>query len=89
MLLIKNGTVKTMAGDDIINGSVLIGDDGKIVTVGTDISAPEGAEVIDAAGRLVTPGCVPRWRPGIWSPKSPVQNSANPVHNPANILIPM
>jgi len=58
MLLIKNGTVKTMAGDDIINGSVLIGDDGKIVAVGTDISAPEGAEVIDAAGRLVTPGCV-------------------------------
>ena len=58
MLLIKNGHVKTMAGEDIIGGCVLIGDDGKIVAVGTDIAAPEGAEVIDAEGRLVTPGCV-------------------------------
>ena len=58
MLLIKNGHVKTMVGDDIENGSVLIGDDGKILAVGTDISVPEGCEVIDACGRLVTPGCV-------------------------------
>lgn len=58
MLLIKNGFVKTMAGADFENGSVLIGDAGKIFEVGTDIQAPEGAEVIDAEGRLVTPGCV-------------------------------
>ena len=58
MLLIKNGYVKTMAGADIENGSVLIGDDGKILEVGANIEAPEGAEVIDAEGRLVTPGCV-------------------------------
>ena len=57
MLLIKNGYVKTMAGPDIANGCVLIGDDGKIVQVGADICAPE-AQVIDAQGRLVTPGCV-------------------------------
>ena len=57
MLLIKNGYVKTMAGPDIPNGCVLIGDDGKIVQVGADICAPE-AQVIDAQGRLVTPGCV-------------------------------
>ncbi len=58
MLLIKNGLVKTMAGADIENGSVLIGDDGKILEVGADIQAPEGCEIIDAGGRLVTPGCV-------------------------------
>ena len=58
MLLIKNGYVKTMAGGDIDNGCVLIGDDGKIVAVGAELTAPEGAEVIDAGGRLVTPGCV-------------------------------
>ena len=57
MLLIKNGHVKTMAGEDIIGGSVLIGDDGKIAKVGKDIEC-EGAEVIDALGKLVTPGCV-------------------------------
>lgn len=58
MLLIKNGYVKPMVGDDLENGCVLIDDSGKIAAVGADIAAPEGAEVIDAAGRLVTPGCV-------------------------------
>jgi len=58
MLLIKNGYVKTMAGADIENGCVLIGDDGKIAAVGKNISVPEGAKVIDAQGKLVTPGCV-------------------------------
>ena len=57
MLIIKNGYIKTMAGADIPNGCVLIGDDGKIVAVGENLEAP-GATVIDAQGRLVTPGCV-------------------------------
>ena len=34
MLLIKNGYVKTMAGPDLPVGSVLIGDDGKIQSIG-------------------------------------------------------
>jgi len=58
MLLIKNGYIKTMAGADIENGAVLIGDDGKILQVGANLQAPEGCELIDAEGRLVTPGCV-------------------------------
>jgi len=58
MLYIKNGYIKTMAGPDIENGCVLIGDDGKIAAVGADVACPEGAQVIDAQGRLVTPGCV-------------------------------
>ena len=58
MLLIKNGYVKTMAGADLENGCVLIGDDGKITEIAPVIEAPAGAEVIDAEGRLVTPGCV-------------------------------
>ena len=58
MLLIKNGYVKPMVGADIENGSVLIDDNGKIAAVGTDISVPEGTKVIDAEGRIVTPGCI-------------------------------
>ena len=58
MILIKNGYIKTMAGPDLDNGSILIGDDGKIVAVGESICAPEGCEIIDAQGRLVTPGLV-------------------------------
>lgn len=58
MILIKNGYIKPMVGEDIENGCVLIGDDGKIAAVGADLRAPEGCTVIDAGGKLVTPGCV-------------------------------
>ena len=58
MLLIKNGKIKTMVGEDIENGYVLIGDDGKIASVGASIEESADMTVIDAEGRLVTPGCV-------------------------------
>lgn len=58
MILIKNAYIKPMVGDDIECGSILLGDDGKISAIGTDIEAPAGAEIIDAEGKLVTPGCV-------------------------------
>ena len=58
MLLIKNGYIKPMVGEDIPCGCVLVGDDGKIVAVGEQIEAPADCQVIDAQGRLVTPGCV-------------------------------
>lgn len=58
MILIKNAHLKTIANGDVENGCVLIGDDGKLAAVGKDIDAPEGAEIIDAEGRLVTPGLV-------------------------------
>lgn len=58
MLLIQNGHIKPMVGEDLPNGCVLIGDDGKILQVAKEIEAPAGAQVIDAQGRLVTPGCV-------------------------------
>ena len=58
MLFIKNGHIRTMAGPDIEKGCILLGDDGKIVSMGQDILPPEGAQIIDAQGRLVTPGCV-------------------------------
>ena len=48
MLLIKNGLIRTMAGPDIENGCILLGDDGKIASVGSNISAPDGTQVIDA-----------------------------------------
>ena len=42
MLLIKNGHIKTMAGAELENGCILIGDNGKILEVGEDLTAPEG-----------------------------------------------
>ena len=57
MLLIQNAHIKTMAGADIPNGCLLV-EDGKIAAVAPEIDAPAGAKVIDAQGRLLTPGCV-------------------------------
>lgn len=59
MLLIKNGYIKTMAGDDIENGQILV-EGGKIKAVGTDLKLPENTEIeiIDVKGYLVTPGLV-------------------------------
>jgi imidazolonepropionase-like amidohydrolase len=57
MVFIKNGTVYTMAGETIENGSILI-KDGKIIEVGKDLVAPLDAQVIDAEGKMVTPGFI-------------------------------
>ena len=40
MIFIRNGHIKTMAGADLENGCLLLGDDGKIAAVGTDIACP-------------------------------------------------
>ncbi|MBO4971219.1 MAG: amidohydrolase [Clostridia bacterium] len=58
MLLIKNGRVKTMTGAEFENGYVLIGNDGKILSVGETCNETSDMTVIDANGRLITPGCV-------------------------------
>ena len=58
MLLIQNGYIKPMVGEDLPSGCVLIGDDGKILSVAAHIDPPEGTQILDAGGRLVTPGCV-------------------------------
>lgn len=58
MIFIKNGYIKPIVGTDIENGCVLIDDNGKIAAIGADLAAPENAQIIDAEGRMVTPGCV-------------------------------
>ena len=56
MLLIKNGTVYSMASDPFI-GDVLI-DNGRILSVGPGISVPSGTSVLNAAGKYVLPGFI-------------------------------
>ena len=58
MLAIKNGRIETVSHGSIPNGTILIGDDGKIKDVGTDVNIPAGCEVIDAAGQYVFPGFI-------------------------------
>ena len=57
MLLIQGGLIKTITHGDIENGQILI-DNGKILAVGKKVEAPEGCEVFDAKGMLITPGLI-------------------------------
>ena len=57
MLLIQNAHIKTMAGPDLDRGDILI-ESGKIAALASHIDPPTGAQVLDAGGRLLTPGCV-------------------------------
>ena len=58
MLLIRGGKIKPIVGEEMENGELLIGDDGKIAAIGQKVDAPEGVEVLDASGCLVTPGFI-------------------------------
>lgn len=56
-ILIKNGTIVPVVGNVVKNGSLLI-QNGKIAKIGTDITAPADAKVIDAQGMFVYPGLI-------------------------------
>jgi imidazolonepropionase-like amidohydrolase len=65
-IAIKNARVLPMTQDSsgktqvFEKGVVLIGDDGKIQAVGSesDVQIPDGAQVVDAVGRVITPGLI-------------------------------
>ncbi len=57
VLAITNGKVVTITNGIIDDGVVLV-EEGKIKAVGKDVGIPEGAKVIDAKGKIVTPGLI-------------------------------
>ena len=57
VLAIENGKIFTMA-DGIIEDGVIIVENNRIAEVGRDIEIPSGAEIIDASGRIITPGLI-------------------------------
>lgn len=62
-VVIQNARVYTMAGANagrIDNGDVIIRD-GVIAAIGQDLAPPAGATVINAEGRIVTPGLFAPW----------------------------
>jgi imidazolonepropionase-like amidohydrolase len=56
-IAIRGGTILTVTRGTIENGTVLIRD-GKIAAVGTDVSVPADARILDASGRFVMPGII-------------------------------
>jgi len=57
VLALTGGTVHPVSGPEIPNGTVLV-DGTKITAVGTGVTVPSGAKVIDCTGKHVYPGFV-------------------------------
>ncbi len=57
VVVIKAGTIYPITAPPIQNGIILI-NNGKIEAVGQGLKIPEGAEVIDATGKIVIPGLI-------------------------------
>ena len=55
--LIRNVTILDGEGGRIDNGEILLAD-GQVQALGSGLSAPDGAVVIDGAGKYVTPGII-------------------------------
>lgn len=56
-ILVRGATIHTAAGAPIPNGAVLVRG-GKIVALGTNVTTPAGARIIEAAGKVVIPGMI-------------------------------
>ncbi len=57
MLALSKGMVLTMCQPPITGGTVII-DQGKIVAVGERLAIPEGCQILDVSGKVVTPGLI-------------------------------
>ena len=55
VVAVRGATVHTAAGAPIAGATILVRD-GKIAAVGRDVAIPAGATIIDATGKVSTPG---------------------------------
>ncbi|MEE8079256.1 MAG: amidohydrolase family protein [Pseudomonadales bacterium] len=53
---ITGATVHTVAPEGTLENATIVIENGQIAEVGTGIQVPAGAEVIDASGKIITPG---------------------------------
>lgn len=56
-LLFKGATLHTVSGESIVNGNMLV-DKGKIVALGSQLTIPANAKVIDVSGKHIYPGMI-------------------------------
>jgi imidazolonepropionase-like amidohydrolase len=86
--LIRNATVMTAAGPTIRGASVLLRD-GKIAAIGTDVTAPADAIVLDGSNKFVTPGIIDTHSHlGVYSaPGSSGNSDGNEATNPVTAYV--
>ena len=56
-IAIRGATILTVTRGTISNGTIVLRD-GKIAALGPDVPVPAGAEIVDAAGKFVSPGII-------------------------------
>lgn len=84
MKAIVNGKIYTITHGILEQGTILI-EKGKIAQIGQDIEIPAEAEVIDASGKIITPGIIDAhahveiWEEGIGWEGMDVNETTNPV----------
>jgi len=57
-IIIKNGTLLDATGRDPQSNTTVLIDDSTIIDIGTDVSVPADAQIIDATGKTVMPGLI-------------------------------
>jgi len=57
-IAITNARIITMKGDEVIENGTIVIDKNKITAIGTNLSIPEGARVINASGKTIMPGII-------------------------------
>jgi imidazolonepropionase-like amidohydrolase len=88
-IMLRGGTIHTMAGRVIEGGSVLMRD-GRIVAVGKNFTPPEGYRIVDIPGQQVYPGMIDSAsmlgidpddsaEPGLIHPQLKAADSVNPA----------
>lgn len=84
-ILIRNATLHTITHGTLEHASLLL-KDGKIAAIGTDLQAPEGAELVDGTGKHVLPGLIdPHSHTGDYSwPDVPANSDGNEMTDPIN-----
>ncbi|MGE0595164.1 MAG: amidohydrolase [Hyphomonadaceae bacterium] len=82
-VLIRGATVLDGLGGEFANSDVVF-QDGRIVAIGQNLAAPAGAEVVDGAGRFVTPGIIdPHSHLGVYpSPSIDATSDGNELTQP-------
>lgn len=56
VIAIVGGTVHTQGDSGTLEGATVLIRDGRVEAVGPDVTPPDGAWVLDASGKIVTPG---------------------------------
>ena len=97
VVALTGAKIITMADDDggvIDNGTIVIRDN-RIEAIGADVDAPAGANVIDAAGKVITPGFIDAHAHGPygtddiipqqnWSVMAHLALGVTTIHDPSN-----